>query len=174
MKLTKNEKKTLKMLLDNSRISDSEIASNLKISSQAVGKIRRKLETSVIDSYSTNLNYSKLGIQTFAIAIARIKRNGLDKTEVEAERNLLKNANVINVYKVPKGSSTHFILYGFRDMNELDEFFHSTKTRREMHDLIEIQELLTFSHNSLIKNSPKQLFHKVVNDSGNKLSAVQF
>jgi len=85
MKLTKNEKKALKLLLDNSRISDSEIASKLNISSQAVGKIRRKLESSIINSYSLNLNYSKLGIQTFAIAVAKLTKDGLDKGELEIE-----------------------------------------------------------------------------------------
>ena len=42
--LTKNEKQTLKMLLDNGRISDVEMASKLKITTQAVGKIRKGLE----------------------------------------------------------------------------------------------------------------------------------
>ena len=65
LKLTRNEKKTLKILMGNSRATDSEIAIKLKITSQAVGKIRRKLEGSVIRSYSLNLDYAKLGIHTF-------------------------------------------------------------------------------------------------------------
>ena len=174
MKLTKNEKKTLKFLLDNSRISDSEIASKLNISSVAVGKIRRKLESSIIDSYTINLNYSKLGIQTFAIAVAKLTREGLDKGELEIEQKLLKNPHIINVYRVPKGSSTHIILYGFQDMIELDDFFHSTKVKQELHRFIETQDLFTFSHNSLIKNSPIQLFHKVIDNLGTKVSEMQF
>ena len=174
MKLTKNDRKTLKLLLDNSRITDSEIASKLHISSQAVGKIRRKLELSVIDSYSVNLGYSKLGIQTFAIAIARMTKEGWDNGELETEQNLLNNPNIINVYRLPKGSSTHVILYGFQDMNELDDFFHSTKLKNEIHKFIETHELYTFSHNSLIKNSPNQLFHKIIDNLGNKNSEINF
>lgn len=174
MRLTINEKKTLKLLLNNSRISDSEIAGKLNISSQAVGKIRRKLESSVIDSYSVNLNYSKLGIQTFAISIAKITKNGMDKGELQVEQNLMDNPHIINVYRIPKGSSTHVILYGFKDMNELDDFFHSYKMKREIHNLVETQELFSFSHNSLIKDSPSQLFHKVIDNLGKKNASVRF
>lgn len=174
MKLTQNEKRTLKLLLDNSRITDSEIATQLKITSQAVGKIRRKLESNVIDSYTVNLNYSKLGLQTFAIAIAKITKDGLDKGELEVEQNLMKNPHIINVYRVPKGSSTHVLFYGFKDMNELDEFFHSPKMKKEIHSYIETQDLFPFSHNSLIKNDPNQLFHKVLDSLAQKKSDIVF
>ena len=174
IQLTRNEKRTLKLLLENSRISDSEIASILKISSQAVGKIRRKLESTVIDSYSLNLNYSKLGIHTFAIAIAKLTNKGLDKGQLEIEQKLSENAHIINVYRIPKGSSTHIILYGFKDLNELDEFFHSPEMREELHKFIETQDLFTFSHNSLIKNNPLQLLYKVVDNLGTKVSELRF
>ncbi len=164
IELTRNEKRVLKELLRNARASDSEIASVLGITSQAIGKIRRKLETTVIQGYSADLNYSKLGIKIFAIAIAKLTREGRDKGELEVEQELLRNPHVISVYRIPKTSSTHILLYGFRDMNELDEFFHSLKIRKWLHDFIETQELFTFSHNSLVKNSPAQLFSKVIEE----------
>jgi DNA-binding Lrp family transcriptional regulator len=71
MKLTKNEKTVLKLLLDNAKISDSAIAAKLKISSQAVGKIRRKLEKTVIDSYTVNLNYKSVCYFAFKINSGR-------------------------------------------------------------------------------------------------------
>jgi len=104
MRLTKNEKRTLKLLLENARKSDSAIAEKLKISSQAVGKIRRKLERHVIDSYTLNLNYSKLGIHTFAIALAKLTPEGLDKGELEVEKRLLNNSNMIQVFRLPHGN----------------------------------------------------------------------
>jgi len=172
MKLTKNEKRTLKLLLDNSRITDSEIASKLNISSQAVGKIRKKLESSIIESYTLKLDYSKLGIEIFAIAIAKVTKEGVDKGELEIEQSLLKNPHIIDVYRLPKSGSTHIILYGFQNMNELDDFFHSPKVKNELHKFIETQELFTFSHNSLIKKSPTQLFHKMIDRLGDKASEI--
>jgi DNA-binding Lrp family transcriptional regulator len=164
LRLTRNEKKALKLLLGNARISDSAIAAKLNISSQAVGKIRRKVEKTVVDSYTANLNYSKLGIQTFAIAIAKMTMDGLDKGELEVEQKLLKDPHVMQVYRLPSGSATHLIFYGFRDMSELDNFFHSREKKNDIHNFIENKEMFTFSHNSLIKNSPVQLFCKVIDE----------
>ncbi|MCR4327100.1 MAG: Lrp/AsnC family transcriptional regulator [Nanoarchaeota archaeon] len=174
MKLNNNEKKTLKLLLNNSKTSDSEIATKLKISSVAVGKIRKKLERSVIDSYTVNLNYAKLGIQAFAIAIARLTEQGLEKGGLEVEQELMKNAHIISVYRIPKASSTHIILYGFKDLNELDSFFHSGKFNAKLHNIIETNELFTFSHNSLIKNNPTQLFQEVIDNFGEQIPEIKF
>ncbi len=164
MRLTKNEKKVLKLLLSNAKMTDSEIAVQLRISSVAVGKIRRKLESSVITSYCAVLDYAKLGIQTFALAIAKITAPGLDKGEFEIEQTLLENPHIISVYRIPKTKSTHIILYGFQDITEFEEFFHSSRLKQDLHKYIENQELYTFSHNSLLKNSPVQLFHKMLDE----------
>jgi DNA-binding Lrp family transcriptional regulator len=178
LKLTKNEKKTLKLLIENAKISDSAIAAKLKISSQAVGKIRKKLESTLIDSYTIHLNYSKLGIKTFSIALAKITPEGLDQGELEIEQKLLDNPHIIQVYRLPTGSSTHIILYGFKDTNEQDNFFHSLKNRQELHKFIENKDLFTFSNHSLIKNNPNQLFHKIIDsleseDSGSELKEFE-
>lgn len=165
MRLNKNEKKVLKMLLNNARVSDSSIAEKLKISSQAVGKIRRKLEKSVIESYTLTLNYSKLGIKTFAIALSKLTPEGLDKGELEVEKKLLDNPNIIQIYRLPHGSLTHAILYGFRDVDELDDFFHCQQAKKDIHVFIENKELFTFSHNSLVKNNPVQLFNSIIDNS---------
>jgi len=173
MRFTNNEKKTLKLLLENSKISDTQVASKLKISSVAVGKIRKKLESSIINSYTLDLNYSKLGIKTFAIAKAKITKEGLDEGELEIQQKLLTNPHIIDVYRIPNGSSTHIILYGFQDITELDDFFHSAKLKQELHRFIETQELFTFSNNSLIKSSPIQLFYKTMDNPRNK-SKIKF
>lgn len=174
MRFTKNEKRTLKLLLENAKISDSTIASKLRISSQAVGKIRRKLEGTVINSYTLNLNYSELGIHTFAIALAKLTSAGLDAGELEIEKKLLDAPHIIQVFRLLGGSFTHAILYGFRDVDELDDFFHSAQKREELHNFIENKQLFTFSHHSLIKNNPVQLFNKVIDSLGNKISQIRF
>lgn len=166
LKLTKNEKKVLKYLLGDARISDSTIAEKLKISSQAVGKIRKKLEGSVINSYTLNLDYSKIGVNIFAMAISKLTPQGLDNGELDIERKLLDEQNIIQVYRLPSGNATHVILYGFQDMNELDSFFHSAKNKNNIHKFIENKDLFTFSHNSLIKNNPSQLFNKMIDKLG--------
>lgn len=174
MKLNKNEKKTLKLLLGNAKLSDSYIASKLRISSQAVGKIRRKLEQTLIDSYTINLNYAKLGIRTFAMALATLTAEGLDKGELEIEQKLLEDEHIIHVYRLPTGTHTHAIIYGFKDVNELDDYFHSPKKKQDLHNYIQSQQLFTFSHNSLIKSSPAQLFSKIIDELGMEEGGFKF
>jgi len=164
MDFTRNEKKVLIMLLENARTSDISIAEKLKISSQAVGKIRKKLESNVINSYSLNLDYAKMGLQAFAMSLSRITSKGHDEGELEIEQKLLKEPNIINVYRLPSGSYTHIIFYGFKDISDMENFFHSVKKKEEIHKFINNKELFTFSHNSLIKNNSLLLFQKIISD----------
>jgi len=161
-------------MLENAKISDSAIANKLKISSQAVGKIRRKLEATIIDSYTLNLNYSRLGINAFAIALAKLTEEGLDKGVLEVEETLLKTPHIIQAFRLPQGSYTHALIYGFRDVGELDDFFHSPKQKQELHNYIENKELFTFSHHSLIKNSPVLLFNKIIDELGLSTPKIGF
>jgi DNA-binding Lrp family transcriptional regulator len=174
MWLTKNEKKVLKLIIDNAKLSDTSIANQLNISSQAIGKIRRKLEGTIIESYTLNLNYSKLGINLFAIALAKITAKGLDKGELEVEKTLLDAPNIIQIFRLPHGNFTHAMLYGFRNVNELDDFFHSQKQKQELHNFLENKELFTFSNYSLIKNNPIQLFNKMIDEFGTNNSKNNF
>jgi len=174
MKLTNNEKKVLRLLIKNAKITDSSIAEKLKISSQAVGKIRKKLEGSLIDSYSIKLNYGKLGIKIFAIAHAKITPEGMDKGELEVEQKLIKEPHVIEVYRLPSGSATHIILYGFKDMFEMDNFFHSPNKRKDIHNFIENKDVYTFSNHSLLKSDPMQLFNKVIDELETESTELRF
>lgn len=166
MRLTKNEKKVLNLLLNNAKITDSFIADKLKISSQAVGKIRKKLDSTIIDSYTINLNYAKIGIRAFAISLSKITPAGLDKGELQVEKILMGVSNIIQAHRLPNSSCTHIILYGFRDLDELDQFFHSKKNMQNLFKYVENKEVFTFSHNSLIKNDPSSLFREIVEEMG--------
>lgn len=174
MKLTKNEKKVLKLLLDNSRVSDSTIADQLKISSQAVGKIRRKLEQQVISGYSVDIHAAKLGIRTYAIALAKLTEKGMDEGELQVEKTLLTNPHIISVYRIPKGDITHMLFCGFHNLTEFDDFFHSAKIKQELHRFLEIRDLYAFSHHSLIKNNLSQLLHKAIDNAGNVDAETEF
>lgn len=164
MKLTKNERKVLRLLLENARISDSTIAVKLNISSQAVGKIRRKLEANLIESYTINLNYDKLGISTFAITLTKLSSKTSNQKNIEVEKKLLSEPHIIQAMRLPNFSSNYILLYGFKDMQDLDEFFNNQKKKKELHSNIENREFFTFSNSSILKNSSAQLYSKFIED----------
>ena len=168
MKLTKNEKLTLKFLIKDGRTSDVDISKKLKITTQAVGKIRRKLETlGIIKGYSTDIDYGKIGVNTFALAIMRLTLKSWEELgELGIEKLVLKNPHIVNIYRIPEGSATHIGLYGFRDLDELDRFFHIMQTSSAYNQYVELKKIYVFSNNSLIKDSPAQLVAKVIDEMG--------
>ena len=165
MHLNKNEKKVLCLLIEDGKATDSSISQKLKISSQAVGKIRKKLESTVIESYSANVNFSKVGIKVFAISLSKITKDGLDTGELEIEKKIFENPNIIEANRLPNAKYTYIIFYGFEDMEDLDNFFHSNKNSKELFKFVENKEIFTFSHNSLIKNNYTKLLRQLIEDS---------
>ncbi len=174
MRLTNNEKKVLKLLLENSRMSDSEIALKLNISNVAVGKIRKKLESTIIEAYSLKLNFSRMGIKTFALAITKLTNEGLNLDLLELEKKILDLPQVIGVSRTPKGSSRYLILYAFKNLDEIDNFFHFSLSKYGLDKFFENQDLFIFSDKSLIKYSCLDLFHKLIDDSKLKISKMKF
>lgn len=168
MKLTRNEKRVLKFLIENGRASDADIARKLGITAQAVGKIRRNLETEgTIKGYSTIADYEKLGINVLAITVFKFtpesRKSILTEKDIE-ER--IRGPHIINFYRLPEGDVTHIVTYGFRSLEELDNYFHLLQTDRG--HISEIKKLYILSVKSMKKNSDRELLLKVINEMGSE------
>jgi Lrp/AsnC family leucine-responsive transcriptional regulator len=168
MKLTKNEKKTLKLLIENGRTSDAEIARMLTITPQAVGKIRKKLETEgIIQGYSTSIDYEKIGVKIMALAMFKFTTEARKTILTEEDINQrIKGPHIINFYRVPEGDVTHIVTYGFRSLEELDHYFHILQTERG--HVSEIIKLFIFSAASMRKKSDKELMVKIIDEIGHE------
>ncbi len=166
MKLTRNEKFVLKHLIKNGRSQDSDIARILKITPQAVGKIRKKLETEgIIKGYTTTVDYEKLGINVIAIVLFKFTSEARKTLLTEKDINeRIKGPNIIHFYRVPEGDVTHVVTYGFRNLEELDHYFHVLQTERG--HISEIRRLYILSAKSLRKSSDKELLTKIIDELG--------
>jgi DNA-binding Lrp family transcriptional regulator len=158
MNLTKHEKKVLALLLDNGRVPDVEMAAQLNISTQAVGKIRKKLEDKrVIEGYTCSVNFEKMGLHVFAVTLERLKGKYWDDLgEVEGVE-FIKN-NPASIFScMPLGSDVSVInLHAFRDNKEMDRYFHLTRARS--HTYIDVKQVYPTSSLHFLKNNPKELF----------------
>jgi len=165
IKLTRNEKTVLKTLLANSRTPDSEIGRKLKITAQAVGKIRKKLENlGVITGYTAQVDYDKLGIKVFAVALFKYSPEVLGKIGNQDIIERVRGPHIINFYRVPEGDVTHIVTYGFRSLEELDNYFHVLQVERG--HISEIRKLYVFSSRSLMKQDPQELVGKILDEMG--------
>ena len=158
LKLTKNEKFVLKELIGDGRISDTSVAKKLKISVQAIRKIRKKFESNgVIKRYSAIIDYEKIGIKAFAIVQLKITEKGL-KTKMD----LFDSPNIIGSFKLPETNITNIFIAGFTSLEDLDNYF--AKIKEKYSGLIEIQKMNVFSNSGLMKNSPVELLKKKVEE----------
>ena len=171
MKLTKNEKRTLKFLIENGRATDADIARSLNITPQAVGKIRKKLETDgIIRGYTTSVDYEKVGVKVMAIALFKFTAEARKTILTEEDiTQRIKGPHIVGFYRLPEGDVTHMVVYGFRSLEEMDHYFHILQTERG--HISEIKELFIFSSKSIRKASDKELLIKVIEESGHESMA---
>jgi len=165
LKLSENEKRVLKSLIRDGRVSCTKIAKDLGITPQAVGKIQDKLESmGLIKGYTAIVDFDRLGIEVFAIAYFRFKSGSWSRLEREDIMQRVNGPHLINVYLLTEGEATHIIVYGFRNLKELDNYFHILQTERG--HISELKKLHILSADSILKDSPNELLIKVIDELG--------
>ena len=167
MKFSKNEKDMIKLILSNGKITDVEIAEKLKISAQAVGRIRGKLEDNgVIEGYSCNLNFEKMGINMFCLCLIKLKNKFYKNKKNHEALEFLKNIPAAVSSCMPSTSEISVIsIYGFRDAKEMEKYCYLIKSR--MYEYFEFIGIYPFTPGNLIKNSPNQLINLILDDKPN-------
>jgi len=158
VRLTRNDKYVLRYLIDHGKVSDSEIAKKLHVSPQAVLKIRNKLDKlGIIEGFKPRINYKKLGINVMALAAIRILPAAWQEyTRAQINKKFSENAYIIWACRLPESDATHLLLYGFRDIKQMDDHFLRVQTK--LARIVEIKHMHSFSVEQIIKDSPESLF----------------
>jgi DNA-binding Lrp family transcriptional regulator len=158
MTFTKNEKGVLKLLLGDGRMADVEMSEKLRISTQAVGRIRKKLEdTGVIEGYSCMVNYEKVGLSVFAVTLTKLKEQFWKEGGELDSGELLKQSPFLFACLLPGSDVSLISLQAFRNLNELDRYFHLLKTRKAHHQ--EASVVYTFSALNMLRTSQDLVSH---------------
>ena len=172
-RFTENEKKVIKALIENGRTSDAHIGRKLNISLQAVRKIRKKLENEgVIQGYSTQINYEKIGMTTFAIALLEIQADAWEKYGGKAIQNTLLHPNAIKFYRIPQADITHLIIYGFRNLDEYNDFFEHMQESQAR--FVRVKGLYTISNKNFARKSASDLIRKILDETGKEKAPKPF
>ncbi len=163
MKLIHNERRILKLLVQNARLTDTAISEKLKISTQAVGKLRKKLENSgFIKRYVAQVDYTSLGINVFSVALFKLSSYGWQY--YRNNNSLLKDlsSNLVMLLQPSQGSVSHIAVFAFRDLTELDRYFQVLNAN--FSKLIDIQGIWSFSSANILKKSFNSVFSKVLDE----------
>lgn len=164
VRLTRNDRYVLKQLMDYGRISDSATAKKIGVSPQAVLKIRNKLEDAgIIEGYTPKVNYRKLGINVMAWAVVRFLPDTWEEySEEQIREKVRQHKYIIWGCRIPESDATHILLYGFRDMKQMDNHFLRVQTK--LSKIIEIKKIYPFSVEQIIKDSPEGLLLTILDE----------
>ena len=171
-KFTKNERAVINALLEDAKTPDIKIAEKLKITTQAVGKIRKKLETEgVIRGYYATIDYEKVGITIFCLASFYVDPKIWKKDYQSILKHIKETSCIIDVYHLVGNKATFVILLGFRDMEDLESHFNSVQDCMEN---IEVTKMIKFSTHCIIKRDFCGLIKDVLNhpDSLSKIHSL--
>lgn len=159
---TPHERELLLALLAKGDATNTDLAKQLRISPTAARKIRLKLEKNgVIRGYRPVLDLTNLGVQVFSLVEVRLLPAGWKAGGgAGVQTQLARHENVVAVYRLPEGQTTHAILAGFRNLEESDRFLHVLQSNYP--DLLEIRRTFTFSSRSVIKDDPRGILTKVL------------
>lgn len=171
MWLTKNEKGVLKLLLGNAKLSDTSVAKELNISSQAVGRIRERLEEDVIKKYILDLDSKMLGVNI--IAIIKMTFKDLENEDIkEIEKEIINLPEVLFFLKTMSGDEEHIIITGFKDMEELERFSNEKKKNHKYSNYCIIKEIIPLPLNCILKMSSIGLYNKMIDLCGIKHAEI--
>lgn len=174
MWLTRNEKRALKLLLDNAKLSDTSIAKKLNISSQAVGKIRRKLEENIINAYTLDLDHSKLDLNLLVLVKMYINDDGIEYGKQKIEKEIINHPHCIHFYKLFERNPSHIFISLFKDVDDLRNFIESREKQAEVNKFIKIDKIFQIPVRSILKSDSKSILHKAIDELGTKSGRIGF
>lgn len=165
MWFTKNEKKVLKLLVDDAKLSDTAIANKLNISSQAIGRIRKKLEEEIIGGYTLELDLEKLGLKTVYIIDANYSS---EESEKAIREKLCNCPNITSLFKLMYGTNKYRIIRICSDLEECNNCVIMKEGQ------IKLSNVHTIPISNVMKDNLKPLLHKAIDGLGTKTAKVKW
>ncbi|MBU1111843.1 MAG: Lrp/AsnC family transcriptional regulator [archaeon] len=161
-KLTKNDQEVLKSIIQHAKMPDSDIAKKIGLSSQAIFKIRHKLEESgIIKGYQPVLDLKKIGINVMVLLIIKLTPDVWEKySDAQIAERIKQIPYVINAYRVLEPNASHVLLMGFRDLEQMDKYLAKIQTKFSRE--IEIVGSYPFATNKIITQSSVGLLYEIL------------
>ena len=157
--LQKNERLVLRHLIENARASDSSVAEKIDITTQAVGKIRRKLEEQdVIMGYGLLLNHNALGLSLFTEARLRLPPELLDSEEYRKE--IHDDPCITGCMRQVHGEANLHVIYAFKNINESNDYFLNPSRLDPMSYVVDLTQdrvplYVRFGRNLIVQKSDR-------------------
>ena len=161
-KLTDNDRRVLKKILDMNKIPDSDIAKSLQLSPQAIFKIREKLERyGIIKGYMPIIDFKKVGINVILLMIVRLSSKMWNSfSDDQISERIARAPYVIDAFRVADEKASHVLLLAFRDTAQKEMYVSEIQTK--FAEEVQINGMYTFSVDKIISHSPLGLLHEII------------
>lgn len=162
-KLTRNEQKVLRSIIDQAKIPDLEIAKTMGLSQQGIFKIRHKLEdVGIIKGYMPIIDFKKIGVETLVVLGITLTNYIWEKySEEQITERILRIPQVITAYRIPDSNISHFLIMGFKNSNDKDKYL--MKLQSTYFKEVKVVHVYPFSVDRIIKSNPIGLLDSIIN-----------
>jgi len=162
-KLTKNEQKVLKKIIEQAKIPDLQIAKKMGLSQQAIFKIRHKLErVGIIKGYMPVIDFKKIGIEALVVIGIKFTPAVWEKySDEQLSERILKIPQVIIAYRIPESRISHLLVMGFKNIEHRDRYLMKVQSKYAKE--IEIVHVYPFSVDRIIKTNHIGLLETILN-----------
>lgn len=159
LKLTKNEKEVLKQIVDQGKVSDTDISEDMPISQQAVYQIRKRLEdVGIIEGYSPIINYEKIGIKIFTFVGVEILFDYWERSsEAEINKIFYDLPCTYGLYRVPSSDISYILILGFKGLIECERFMKDIEVR--LSKIMKTKWTYSFSVKNILKDNGLNLVY---------------
>ena len=163
-KLTKNEQIVLKKIIEQAKIPDLEIANKMKLSQQAIFKIRHKLENlGIIKGYMPIIDFKKIGIGALVVIGIKFTSFIWEKySEEQISERIQKIPQVITAYRIPESNISHLLVMGFRNIDDKDKYLMKLQSKYSKE--VNVVHVYPFSVDRIIKTNHIGLLSTILNE----------
>ena len=160
-KLSENEKKFLKLILDRGNISDSEISKKTGISKSTCSRIRKKIETYLIKEYLPIIELDKVGIKVFLVVVFKWTAFDNDILTKKTFDSFDKDSHVIFLANGEGSGGLSTVMFmGFENLEQYHSYFK--EFRKKYDKYITNVNTLMLPSKEVIKNDFTEIIKQVL------------
>ena len=164
--LTESEKKFLEIILNRGNVPDSEIAKTTKLSKATVGRIRKKLEGTLVKEYIPIINLHEVGMDVFSILTFQWNAFNDEQITKKSFSEFEKDPRVVFLANGEGSIASTVMFLAFRDLEEHHLYLKEFRKKHGKH--ASQISTLTLPSKEVIKHDFTEAIRNIIMENKNE------
>ncbi len=171
-KLTQNEQKVLKKIISEGRVPDTVVARDMRLSQQAIYRIRNRLESlGIIKGYTPVIDFKKIGIHLIQIVGIKLSSKVWNEfSESEINEKFGNIPYIFQIYRLPGANVSYILVMGFRDIEQRDNLIKKLETKYS--EEFDINWMYECAVDNMVLMDPTSLLYSILDKKEYKLTKL--